>query len=52
MSKRKNDCLYEFGKDVFKKPLTPNKTKERIRLENMYEFGEEYFINTKKDEKD
>ena len=52
MSKNKNkDCCCEFAKDHFKEDLSPNKTKEKIRLENMYEFGEDYFVKTKKDEK-
>lgn len=43
---KKCDCHYEFGKDHFKKPLGSDK--EKVRLENMYEFGEEFFRDSKK----
>lgn len=44
---KQHDCYCEFAKDHFKKPLGTNKTKEKIRLENMYEFGEEFFVKQK-----
>lgn len=44
---KQNDCCCEFAKDHFKKPISTSKTKEKIRLENMYEFGEEFFVKQK-----
>ncbi len=40
---KKCDCKVEFSTDVFKKRYEENSNLDKVRLENMYEFGEEFF---------
>ena len=43
--KRCNDCNCEFGKDI--NLNTQQETKKKHKIENMYEFGEEFFKENK-----
>lgn len=48
-NKRKCECNCEFGKDHDK--CENNTNKKKVKLENMYEIGEEFFINNKEHNK-